>query len=87
MLEAQAGLGMPEINSALSLYLTTKRSSTASSTPAGNLATICWPRPKPRIKGGAMAGAAAFSDGVWMYQLTDKKMSRRNQRDGQTGAP
>lgn len=27
------------------------------------------------IKGGAMAGAASVSDGVWMYQLTDKGLA------------
>jgi lipid-binding SYLF domain-containing protein len=26
-------------------------------------------------KGGAMAGAASVSDGVWMYQLTDKGLA------------
>ena len=26
-------------------------------------------------KGGAMAGAASVSEGVWMYQLTDKGLA------------
>jgi hypothetical protein len=26
-------------------------------------------------EGGAMAGAVAVSDGVWMYQLTDKGLA------------
>ena len=26
-------------------------------------------------KGGAMAGAVSVSDGVWMYQLTDKGLA------------
>jgi hypothetical protein len=30
---------------------------------------------KTEDKGGAMAGAASVSDGVWMYQLTDKGLA------------
>lgn len=30
---------------------------------------------KTGSKGGAMAGAASVSDGIWMYQLTDKGLA------------
>ena len=30
---------------------------------------------KTQDKGGAMAGAASVSDGVWMYQMTEKGLA------------
>jgi lipid-binding SYLF domain-containing protein len=70
MLEAQAGLGMDKFR-VVFIFDNEKvfDSFVNSGWEFGGQSTVA---AKTEDQGGAMAGAVAVSDGVWMYQLTDK---------------
>ncbi|MGA8489567.1 MAG: YSC84-related protein [Terriglobales bacterium] len=75
MLEVQAGLGMGVKKfSVIFVFDTGKAFNTFvnSGWQFGGQATAA---AKNGDKGGAMAGAVSVSDGVWMYQLTDKGLA------------
>ena len=72
MLELQAGLGMGVKKFSVIFVFDTEKALSNfvnSGWQFGGQATAA---AKNGDKGGAMAGAASVSDGVWMYQLTDK---------------
>ena len=72
MLELQAGLGMGVKKFSVIFVFDTEKALNSfvnSGWQFGGQATAA---AKNGDKGGAMAGAASVSDGVWMYQLTDK---------------
>ncbi|MGB9430987.1 MAG: YSC84-related protein, partial [Candidatus Acidiferrum sp.] len=73
MIEAQAGFGMGvekfnvvfDNEKALDTFINSGWEFGGQSTAAATTGT----------KGGAMSGAVAVSDGVWMYQLADKGLA------------
>ena len=72
MLEVQAGLGMGVKKFSVIFVFDNERAFNSfvnSGWQFGGQATAA---AKNGDKGGAMGGAASVSDGVWMYQLTDK---------------
>jgi lipid-binding SYLF domain-containing protein len=82
MLETQAGLGMGVDKFRVVFVFDNERtfdSFVNSGWEFGGQSTVA---AKTEDQGGAMAGAVVVSDGVWMYQLTDQAVGRRNQRDG-----
>jgi lipid-binding SYLF domain-containing protein len=75
MLELQAGLGMGVKKFRVVFVFDNEKafdSFVNSGWQFGGQATAA---AKNGDKGGAMAGAASVSDGVWMYQLTDKGLA------------
>jgi lipid-binding SYLF domain-containing protein len=75
MLEVQAGLGMG-VKKFRVVFVFDKEKALNSFVNSGwefgGQSTVA---AKAGDKGGAMAGAASVSDGVWMYQLTDKGLA------------
>ena len=72
MLELQAGLGMGVKKFSVIFVFDTEKAFNSfvnSGWQFGGQATAA---ATTGTQGGAMAGAASVSDGVWMYQLTDK---------------
>jgi lipid-binding SYLF domain-containing protein len=75
MLEVQAGLGMGVKKFRVVFVFDTEQAFNSfvnSGWQFGGQATAAATTGK---EGGAMAGAASVSDGVWMYQLTDKGLA------------
>jgi lipid-binding SYLF domain-containing protein len=75
MLEAQAGLGMGVDKFRVVFVFDNEKafdSFVNSGWEFGGQSTVA---AKTGDEGGAMAGAVAVSDGVWMYQLTDKGLA------------
>ena len=75
MLELQAGLGMGVKKFPVIFVFDNEKAFNSfvnSGWQFGGQATAA---AKNGDKGGAMAGAASVSDGVWMYQLTDKGLA------------
>jgi len=75
MLELQAGLGMGVKKFSVIFVFDTEKafdSFVNSGWQFGGQATAA---ATTGAQGGAMAGAASVSDGVWMYQLTDKGLA------------
>jgi lipid-binding SYLF domain-containing protein len=75
MLEAQAGLGMGIDKFRVVFVFDNEKafdSFVNSGWEFGGQSTVA---AKTEDQGGAMAGAVAVSDGVWMYQLTDKGLA------------
>ena len=75
MLEAQAGLGMGIDKFRVVFIFDNEKvfdSFVNSGWEFGGQSTVA---AKTEDQGGAMAGAVAVSDGVWMYQLTDKGLA------------
>lgn len=75
MLEVQAGLGMGVDKFRVVFLFDNKEAYNGfvnSGWEFGGQSTVA---AKTGDKGGAMAGALAVADGVWMYQLTDKGLA------------
>lgn len=75
MLEVQAGLGVGVKKFRVILVFETEKafnSFVSSGWEFGGESTVA---AKAGDKGGGFAGAASVSDGVWMYQLTDKGLA------------
>ena len=75
MLEAQAGLGMGIDKFRVVFVFDNEKafeSFVNSGWEFGGQSTVA---AKTEDQGGGMAGAVAVSDGVWMYQLTDKGLA------------
>jgi len=75
MLELQAGLGVGVKKFSVVFVFDTERAFDGfvnSGWEFGGQATAA---AKTGDKGGSMAGAASVSDGVWMYQMTDKGLA------------
>jgi lipid-binding SYLF domain-containing protein len=75
MLEIQAGLGMGVKKFRL-VFVFNKQSAFDSFVNSGwQLGAQSTAAAKTTNAGGAMAGAASVSDGVWVYQLTDRGLA------------
>jgi lipid-binding SYLF domain-containing protein len=75
MLEVQAGLGMGVEKFRVVFLFDNQRAYDGfvnSGWEFGGQSTVA---AKTKDEGGAMAGAVAVADGVWMYQLTDKDLA------------
>lgn len=75
MLEAQAGLGLGIKKFRLVWVFTNRRALQRFVTNGWEMSGQFTAAAKTADKGGATAGAIAVSDGVWVYQLTDKGLA------------
>jgi lipid-binding SYLF domain-containing protein len=75
MLEVQAGLGMGVKKFRVVFVFENERAFNSFVNSGWQFGGQSTAAAKAGDKGGAMAGAVSVSDGVWMYQLTDKGLA------------
>ena len=75
MIELQAGLGMGVKKFRVIFVFDNQKAFDGFVNSGWELGGQSTAAAKTGDKGGAMAGAASVSDGIWMYQLTDKGLA------------
>jgi lipid-binding SYLF domain-containing protein len=75
MVELQAGLGFGVKKFSLILVFDNDRALNSFINSGWEFGGQASAAAKTETKGGSMAGAASVSDGVWMYQMTDKGLA------------